>query len=656
MAYTRYLYTTINWINKSEGLTTPLGKTNLNHMDSGIYKIAENLDVAYNELNTGKFDEANADKVIVGMPTWDADTGILTFQFYDGTEFSVDFNIEKIPVSFSMDSAGVITMTTEDGTQWTANIGDVIPDYKFEDSDRIALTKTKNADGSFTIVADIKKNSITGDYLEPDYLANITTQASNASSSAESAADSANDAAYDAKLAQSYAVGGSDIRDGENTDNAKYYKEQAKNSEDSASNSASSALASSQTATTKANEAATSATNASISESNANTYATNASNSATSASGSSTTATQKASEASSSASSASQSASSASAYSTKSQSYAVGGTGTRENEDIDNAKYYYQQSKSISESFSGALRPMGTVAFANLPSVANASEGDMYNISDQFTTTTAFKEGSGLTIPAGSNIYKTYDGYWDILAGSPVTGVKGSDESVYRKGNVNITPENIGLGNVANERQYSANNPQPSVGKLTTARTIQTKLDSTSSASFDGSANITPGVTGTLPVANGGTGKSTLASGQVLVGNGTGAVNSRPIDAASGGTANSTSLITSGAVKAGLKELIKTTKETLTIPAGSQFSYTQVTPTYSSKAITVPDGYSILDVVLDGVRYRYATDANNFSVVRALCNSSTNVPGVIVSYNATSGSKTTAQDIFVTIMVLFIKN
>jgi len=45
--------------------------------------------------------------------------------------------------------------------------------------------------------------------------------------------------------------------------------------------------------------------------------------------------------------------------------------------------------------------------------------------------------------------------------------------------------------------------------KLSTARTIRTNLGSTTAASFDGSANVTPGVTGTLPVANGGTGAAT---------------------------------------------------------------------------------------------------------------------------------------------------
>lgn len=51
-------------------------------------------------------------------------------------------------------------------------------------------------------------------------------------------------------------------------------------------------------------------------------------------------------------------------------------------------------------------------------------------------------------------------------------------------------------------------NTTGSAATLTTGRTIQTNLASTSSASFNGSANITPGVTGTLPVANGGTGTS----------------------------------------------------------------------------------------------------------------------------------------------------
>ena len=60
-----------------------------------------------------------------------------------------------------------------------------------------------------------------------------------------------------------------------------------------------------------------------------------------------------------------------------------------------------------------------------------------------------------------------------------------------------------------------------SAATLTTARTFRTDLASTSTATFDGSANVTPGVTGTLPVANGGTGATTLTG--LVHGNGTSA-------------------------------------------------------------------------------------------------------------------------------------
>ena len=45
--------------------------------------------------------------------------------------------------------------------------------------------------------------------------------------------------------------------------------------------------------------------------------------------------------------------------------------------------------------------------------------------------------------------------------------------------------------------------------KLATARTICTDLASASAIAFDGTLDITPGVTGTLPIANGGTGGAT---------------------------------------------------------------------------------------------------------------------------------------------------
>ena len=282
MAYQKYVYNRINWENKSDSLATPLGKTNLNKMDSAIYNIAENLDVVQNDLGSGKLDKSDAGKMIVGMPAWNPNTGVLSFRFYDGTIFQVDFNVEKIPVSFSMDSAGVITMATSDGTQWTADIGDVVPDYAFVDSDTIAFQmgyewdasaysgvsdygygppenwgigenmgksyvdkatgimytcvfshgafsvverQLSRAGGNRSLCANIRKNSITGEHLRPDYLADITVKAGDAAASAKEASDFADDAAFDAQLAQSYAVGGSGVRQGEDADNAKKYKE-----------------------------------------------------------------------------------------------------------------------------------------------------------------------------------------------------------------------------------------------------------------------------------------------------------------------------------------------------------------------------------------------------------------------------------------------
>ena len=173
----------------------------------------------------------------------------------------------------------------------------------------------------------------------------------------------------------------------------------------------------------KAEEVETNATNAAKSESNAKA-------SEQAATKSQETATEK--------------ADSALEYATKAQSYAVGGTGSREGEDSDNAKYYYEQSRDISEGLKGGLQPHGTVAFLNLPSLSDVETGWMYNISDEFTTTNDFKEGEGNVVPAGANIYKTSDGKWDVLAGTPVTGVKGAKEDSFRRGNVELTAENVG--------------------------------------------------------------------------------------------------------------------------------------------------------------------------------------------------------------------
>jgi hypothetical protein len=86
---------------------------------------------------------------------------------------------------------------------------------------------------------------------------------------------------------------------------------------------------------------------------------------------------------------------------------------------------------------------MGTILSENISQVEKQS-GYMYNISDEFTSDETFNDGGGYTYPQGTNIYWTADGYWDCLAGTPVTGVKGSNEKIFRRGNVNLTADDIG--------------------------------------------------------------------------------------------------------------------------------------------------------------------------------------------------------------------
>ena len=69
-----------------------------------------------------------------------------------------------------------------------------------------------------------------------------------------------------------------------------------------------------------------------------------------------------------------------------------------------------------------------------------------------------------------------------------ITGVKGNSETTYRTGQVNITPANIGLGNVNNTADSAKN--VLSASKLTTSRTISLTGDVTGSVGFDGSGNV----------------------------------------------------------------------------------------------------------------------------------------------------------------------
>ena len=75
----------------------------------------------------------------------------------------------------------------------------------------------------------------------------------------------------------------------------------------------------------------------------------------------------------------------------------------------------------VDSKLSSTYKAKGSVAFASLPALIAANEGNVYNVTDAFTTTSDFVEGSGKSYPAGTNVVivnttgTTYK--YDVLSG-----------------------------------------------------------------------------------------------------------------------------------------------------------------------------------------------------------------------------------------------
>lgn len=239
-------------------------------------------------------------------------------------------------------------------------------------------------------------------------------------------------------MAKSYAIGNADgIRENEDYDNAKYYYEQSLGNANNARESEVNALASEQSAKISATNSALSERNAknsevnsALSEQNSRESEINAKNSEVNSLESEQKAKEsevnsakselnaKNSELNSKTSEVNARTSELNAASSENlaRSYAVGGTGIRENEDINNAQYYCEVVKGVVDGLNSGFIPMGTISFSELATVEKAT-GFTYNISDDFVTTSDFAEGEGKQYTAGTNVYMTASGVWDCLGG-----------------------------------------------------------------------------------------------------------------------------------------------------------------------------------------------------------------------------------------------
>ena len=115
----------------------------------------------------------------------------------------------------------------------------------------------------------------------------------------------------------------------------------------------------------------------------------------------------------------------------------------------NNSKYWSDLAAQYAAQFGSAVKWRGSVAFANIPTSGMAN-GELYDISDSFTTDSRFVVGPGVSEPAGTDIiWNETASKWDIDTPSGVTSFNGRMGAVtpqsgdYSKGDV-------GLGNVDN--------------------------------------------------------------------------------------------------------------------------------------------------------------------------------------------------------------
>ena len=134
---------------------------------------------------------------------------------------------------------------------------------------------------------------------------------------------------------------------------------------------------------------------------------------------------------------------------------------------------------------------------------------DLMAATKKYVDDSVASAGGGDVLAAGNNSFTGANTFQNLV--TMVGGV------VFTSGTTTLAWKNA-TQTVAtiNASTYTGNSATAT--KLATARTIKANLASSTAGSFDGSANITVGVTGTLPIANGGTGATTAAAARTALG------------------------------------------------------------------------------------------------------------------------------------------
>lgn len=211
-------HSNINWEN-SPSINTPINEQNLNKMDNAI----DTIDDRVIALDTSKFNLSDAQELIKSL-TFNRVNGVFTITYFNGSTATIDTMLEKLAVNFDFDEdAQQLIITLDDGTEKRVDLSAFIKPIEFIDSGTIAWQLLDNGQVS----AIVKEGSVEEKHLRPDYLADIKVEAAKSESSANASAQSAKEADNSAKAAESHNHGGTGVRDGEDTDNSKYWSEQS---------------------------------------------------------------------------------------------------------------------------------------------------------------------------------------------------------------------------------------------------------------------------------------------------------------------------------------------------------------------------------------------------------------------------------------------
>lgn len=221
-------YSRINWENYPSD-ATPINETNLNKIDYSLNEV-DNRVIEHETTKATKEEVA----VLVADVSFEESTGIITVTKKNGAVITIDTKMEKIAVNFDYNSdTQQIILTLIDGTKQYIDLSALITQYEFLNSDTVTFIVMPDG----TVKAEVLDGSITEDKLQPNYLALIKVEVAKAEESASNAEKSS-------VLSESWAVGGTGTRDGEDTNNSKHYsdvsfsyKEEAKTFSESAKDS-----------------------------------------------------------------------------------------------------------------------------------------------------------------------------------------------------------------------------------------------------------------------------------------------------------------------------------------------------------------------------------------------------------------------------------